>query len=150
MTTTVTYADALSQFESELLTPIVPGELETWMDDLSAAGELMSAMLWRHTESLHNSDYPQIVQQDADLLGQVEQLIKGDAACLERLATVLDQIAKLKLLAPKCEPNEAMMRNSLDALVREGLAWVIDAKRQEKARDTWFAEAFYRDRGVGD
>jgi hypothetical protein len=150
MAENLTYPEALNRLESELLTPIVPGELERSLEAISQAADLVSALLWRHTENLKNTEYPAIAAQDPELLAQTDRLMQGDADCVERLAALLDQIARLKNLAPKCEPNEAVMRNSLESLIQQGLKWVIDAKRQEKARETWFVEAFQRDRGVGD
>ncbi len=151
MTTTVlTYHEALTEFESELLTPAVPGELEEWLDRTLASADLASAALWRQTQSSHCTDYPEITLQDAELLGQVEHLMRADEACLQRLACVLDQLTHLRHLAARYEADELAIKNALELCIRHGLNWVQEAKRQQKARDTWFAEAFYRDRGVGD
>lgn len=150
MTATIDYSEAISQLETELLTPVVPGELEGWFDRVSKGAEMVSAALWQHTETLFNSDYPEIAEQDSELMGQVEQLIRDDTACLNQLAELLDELTRLRQFAPKCEPNEAMMRNSLEAFIQKSLNWVILAKRQQKARETWFAESLYRERGGGD
>jgi hypothetical protein len=150
MTPTLTYVDALVDFESDLLTPVVPGEVEEWLERALQSAELVSATLWRQTQAMQNDEYSEITSQDAELQGQVEQLMRADEACLDKLACVLDQFSQLKRFAARCEADESLMRNSLEACIRHGLNWVQEAKRQQKARDTWFAEAFYRDRGVGD
>jgi hypothetical protein len=148
--TTTGFEEALGQLEQELLTPVVPGELEGWFDRVGKSAERVSSTMWSYTESLFNSEYPEIAEQDASLLGQVEQLMREDTACLDQFAGFLDQLAQLRRMAPKCEPNEAIMRNSLEAFIQQGLSWVMAAKRQQKARETWFAESLYRVRGGGD
>lgn len=150
MTMTLCYDEALTQFERELLTPVVPGELADWFDKVTATAESLSAAMWQHTETLFNTEYPDIAAEDPELMGQVEQLVRKDSDCLKGLADLLDELARVRLFVPKCEPDEAKMRNTLETFIQHGLQWIMCAKRQQKSRETWFAEALYRERGGGD
>lgn len=150
MTTTTTFTESLHRLESELLTPIVPGELANWLATVSESAELAGAMLWRHLEGETQSDYAQIVEDDTEMFARVEQLNSADRECYRQLEALLDHLVTFKHEAVNREWNEDMARTPIDVLVKQGMAWVTDAKRQEKARETWFNEAYQRDRGGGD
>jgi hypothetical protein len=150
MDTTQKYLDALGSMEDSLLSSVVPGELVGWMAALSESAEFVGALLWRHYETVHDAQYSQIVKEDSELLPRVERMKRGDAESLERLEGLLDRIDTLKRGAPQCEPDETALITSLNILIDQGLAWLIHAKRQERARETWLVEAFNRDRGILD
>jgi hypothetical protein len=148
--TTLNYADALERLESDLLTPIVPGELVSWLGTVSESAQFAGAMLWRHVEGDNQSDYAEIIAQDTVLFARVEQLKAGDRDCYRQMETLLDHLVKFQRESLHQEWNESMARFPVETLIKQGLAWVIEAKRQEKSRETWFNEAFQRDRGGGD
>jgi hypothetical protein len=150
MTSTHEFWQVLERFESRLLSPVIPGELDSWLLELADAAELVGALMWRHVETERDAEYGQMARQDPELLPKVEQMKDGDDDCLTRLEALLDKIAAYQRRAPRCEPDEAVMCRHLGSLVEEGLAWVLQAKRQEKSRETWLMQAFIRDRGEGD
>ncbi|MBM4072542.1 MAG: hypothetical protein FJ271_26970 [Planctomycetes bacterium] len=141
---------AIDRLADELVTPMVPGEVAEWLANVYKAAELASALLWRQLESVHNAEYARIVEVDPELFRRVEQMKAKDRDCVEELAKLLDRIKQLQEEAQVDEPDEAAMKESLDAVIEQGLGFVNHARMQGKARETWLAEAYYRDRGVGD
>ena len=103
MNTIQKYQDALDRLEGGLLTPVVPGELISWIDGISQAADRVSALFWREIEGVHQVDYSQIIQQDPGLSARVERLKMVDRECVERLEALLDQIMHLKKVAQPCE-----------------------------------------------
>ena len=147
---TLTYTDALERLESDFLTPIVPGELVSWLGTVSESAQFAGAMLWRHVEGDNQTEYAEIIAQDREMFARVEQLKTGDRECYRQMEALLDHIIRFQRESLRQEWNESMARFPVETLIKQGLAWVIDAKRQEKSRETWFNEAFQRDRGGGD
>jgi hypothetical protein len=144
------FEGALKQFEADLLSPIVPGELERWFVDLAASADAVSDARESHMAEEGRCDLAEIAEQDSEMFRRIDQLKDGDANCQNGLAALIERIVELKKLAPSCEPDELKMRNAVEGLVQQGADWMISAKRQELARDTWLTEAFTRDRGQVD
>lgn len=150
MDATSTFKNALDCLENTLLTPVVPGELQGWLADLQESAEATKALLRRQIESVHKPDLDQMARRDPELLSHVEQLRREDSDAPARLQALLERITQLKGSAGQCEPDEAALKSRLDSLVEDALAWVIHAKGQERALETWFSQSFNRDLGVGD
>jgi hypothetical protein len=74
----------------------------------------------------------------------------------EDLAIQSDQVMLGQLInnttqqAPKLEPDEGKANDLLKDLIDAGLAFVTRVRKQEVAIQTWFFEAFNRDRGPVD
>ncbi len=150
MEMTLKYQDALNRLEDCLVTPVMPGELSSWLGTLAEAAETTGALLWRQIEGPNQQEYAQIEALDPNLCPHVEMLKKGDQDSYQRLEAFMDQIARVRRRAEMFSANEILFQTPVNSLLDEGLSWVIHAKRQEKARESWYLEAFIRDRGEGD
>ncbi len=57
---------------------------------------------------------------------------------------------RASLRAPEVEPDEGQANNHVQALIDEAMAFIMRARKQEVAVQTWYVEAFNRERGGGD
>jgi hypothetical protein len=142
--------NALSALETSLATPLVSGELSDWLDNAKQTWAKASAQIQDCIEHGHPTQLEQIGNADPELLPRVEQLQAEDAA-IEQDRQAFDQaVSRVAVHAPKLEPDEEKAQQHVKKLVDEGMALLARVRKQEVAIQTWFVEAFNRDRGAGD
>ena len=141
---------ALEAFEVSLATPIISGELADWLKQVGLAWSKLLDQLRHNIEHAHAEQFALIEEQDLELLPNVEQLQTEDAAILEDCDALERTIARTTSHAPKLEPDEEKARQHTKPLVDAGIALVTRVRKQEVALQTWYVEAFNRDRGAVD
>lgn len=142
--------DALTNLESCLETPIVPGELETWTEEVANATAQAAPLLVQAVEKEHADQLSEISDVDAGLFRKITQLKEQDQESLQKLHTFRQHLASLKEHVSDFEPDESRIDGKIQALIQQGLELVIHARKQEAAIETWLHEAFDRDCGVVD
>lgn len=140
----------LKRLATSLQTPVVPGELESWVGTVRDAANLAAEALQHQIASVHPSEFAQIVKEDPELFRQVEQMKDADRDSSARMNSFRARIGQLAKEAPRGEPNELKLKEQLAEVIDQGLALVLHVQKQEIARRTWLQEAFNRERGVGD
>jgi hypothetical protein len=141
---------ALAAFESSLATPVVSGELAEWLEAVKQSWTEVSAKTHYQVKQKHLLQFERITKEDPELLPRVEQLQAEDAA-IEQNREMLGQIVSSTTShAPKLEPDEEKAQHHIKKLVDEGMAFIVRVRKQEVAIQTWYTEAFNRDRGAGD
>ncbi len=141
---------ALANFETNLVTPIVEGELTSWIEHVKTGWSEASAQIHYHIKHLHPRQYDEIGKQDPELLPRIETLKAEDEAIeqqREQLATTMNRVTQH---APKLEPDEGKAQKHTQTLVDDGTAFLTRVRKQEAAVQTWYVEAFNRDRGAVD
>ena len=141
---------ALADFETNLVRPIVSGELTSWLDEVKKSWTEASAQVHYHLKHLHPRQYDEIAKQDPELLPRIELLKAEDEEVerqRERLAVTMNRVAEH---APKLEPDEEKAQKHTKQLVDEGTAFLARVRKQEVAVQTWYVEAFNRDGGAVD
>lgn len=141
---------ALTSFETSVATPIVPGELPDWVEKLQKAWSDASAQVQYHVKHLHPRQYQEISNEDPALFQQVELLKTEDEAIELDREKLKQSVMRVAEHVPKLEPDEGKANRHLQTLIDEAVAFVIRARKQEVAVQTWFVEAFNRERGGGD
>jgi hypothetical protein len=154
-TTQTEYSDddlkaALTVFETSLLTPTISGELSSWLEQVQKTWEEASAQVHYHLKHLHPRQYEEISKQDPELLPRVDQLRSEDGAIEEQRAQLSRSIGRVGQEAPKLEPDEEKAQKYTKSIVDAGTAFLIQVRKQEVAVQTWYVEAFARDRGAVD
>ena len=138
------FRETLTQFESCLQTPIVSGELETWLEDAGEAFDRVSESLKqgseRQTEMLNN-----ILHRDTELLGRVEDLRQLDAQVDSQVNVLHSKIAQLCERAKAVEPDELQLEKPVHDLIDQGLAFVLAARKLDTGVSTWYGEATKHD-----
>jgi hypothetical protein len=141
---------AIEKFETCLITPVVSGELEAWTTAVQQAyGELVPVLQSR-LASKEKDQLNQISEQDSELLPRVEQLRQQRDELLTEAIRLGDLINRVDVKSERVEPNEGLANKDVSETVSRGLAFVLQCRSHEVALDTWFNEAFNRDRGVAD
>jgi hypothetical protein len=142
------FREALQLLETCLETPRVCGELERWMADVKKNVDLIGTLLPRQLERQHAARLRQIAVEDPELNAAVEHVKTGDDETREQFEKLREQTNRLAAKASKVEPDELRLEEDLVAFTALGLAFVIHARKQEVAIDSWQQESLYRDTGV--
>jgi hypothetical protein len=142
--------ESLERFEHCLVTPVMAGELAFWVNEAQAAWVDVVAEVRKHVNELHPRQYKQISKEDPELLPRTEKLQAEDFAIEEDGEEFERLIHRFVEHAPKFEPDEEKIAKHLKTLVDDGIEFITRVRKQEAAVQTWFMEAFTRDRGVAD
>jgi hypothetical protein len=142
--------DAITAFETSLATPLVSGELAEWSESVRKCWGEASAQIHYHVKQLHPRQYDQIAKEDPELLPRVEQLQVEDQAIEQDREKLNQTVRRTTEHAPKLEPDEGKAEQHTKKLVEEGMSLVARVRKHEVAIQTWFVEAFNRDRGAVD
>jgi len=142
-------ASALAELEQEGTQPVVPGELASWCRDVGAK---LAAMrdAWREASRRWREETERILEKDTALAARVDELRRKEAALGDELD---DASSRAKgLLAGDLEDPTASEESlgGAERLRKDLLAWIVGARALDAEVETWFLEADYRDRGVGD
>jgi hypothetical protein len=140
----------LSRFETQLETPVVPGELTTWLQAAEQTFSQMVPDLRTRIEGRHRELIDEIAEQDQGLLTRVEQLRVADQEILAEAKRQFKMLSPMAEHSETLEPDEGHAARAVERIVDEGLKLVIRIRKQEAAISTWLMEAFDRDRGVAD
>lgn len=143
-------AAALEQLEQRLETPIVPGELASWIEEVAPAWRRAESLLRLQVTTTHPKLLNEIMRQDQGLATRVAQLQQADAGLIRQMDDVRQIVDELRTTVDHLEPDEKLAEDATVNLVEKGLQVVIAARKQEVAMSTWYVEAFERDRGVVD
>jgi hypothetical protein len=141
---------SMERFEECIVTPVMSGELVSWVDEAQAAWGDFVAQVRQHVGELHRRQYGEISKEDPELLPRTETLQTEDEAIEEDAEEFGRLIHRFAEHAPKFEPDEEKITKHMKGLVDAGIALVTRVRKQEAAVQTWFVEAFTRDRGVAD
>ena len=141
---------ALDRFETRLNTPMMAGELIGWAEALEHEWSEFAAHVRHHAVDLHPQLDQQISAEDPGLLPRTEKLRTEDAEIVEDCEVFDRLLHNFVDQAPKFEPDEEKIASYAGSLVDKGVALANRVRKQETAMQTWFVEAFTRDRGVVD
>jgi hypothetical protein len=141
---------ALDGFETSLATPIVSGELEVWSAEVSAIWAKLSPLVQQQLVHLHPKQFDEITKQDPELFAHVDKLRIEDASLEETRSCLDENVSRLAKLAPLVEPDERKFNDLHAKLRKDGVDFANRVKQQQVAVQTWYMEAFNRDRGVAD
>jgi hypothetical protein len=141
---------ALTSFETSVTTPVVSGDLADWMEKAMKTWTEASSQVLFQTKHAHPRQYEEISTADAALLPRVEALRAEDQAIEADREALHQRMSRIGRQVPKLEPNEIKAQPHLEKLLDEALAFVARVRKQEVAVETWFSEAFNRERGGGD
>jgi hypothetical protein len=141
---------ALEAFETALETPLVSGEHATWSERVLETWSALKARIDRQMDELHPQLFDEILENDAELAQRIEQMRAEDEALRRELHLLDARIATLSRRTPFAERDELRTTDEREDLANDGIAFVVRMRKQEVAVQTWFVEAFNRERGTGD
>ena len=142
--------EALTGFEESVLTPVVPGELAAWAEQVQAAWTEASAQIHHQVQQLHPRQYDEIVEQDPELLPRIELLKKEDQAIEVECEELNKLISRVTRCTTEVEPDEGKASRDIQSLVDGATQFISRVRKQSIGVQTWFSEAFTRDRGAVD
>lgn len=145
-----TLRESLDALERCCGTPVVPGELVIWLETVEGALAELEASLRHQLVERHRGQFEQIVRDDPSLQRPVDQMQREDHELAQAFESLQRRAAALTERTAAVEPDEAVMRDEVDAFARDGLWFVIRVRKQDTAIRTWLGEALRREHGAGD
>lgn len=142
--------EGLEALETALESPLVPGELQTWLENAAAAFAKLEAPLRGRIEEDHPRWFDEISHEDEGLLERVKHLREKDRELLAQYERLARQANSIDFKLEEDHETETRLDPIVERLSEHGLEFVIAVRKQEAAVTTWFVEAFQRDRGVAD
>ena len=142
--------EAMTNLETALLTPLVSGELDSWVQDILEAALELGAPLREYVESVLHAQYVQIAKTDEELLPRVEQMIEEDKSFLAEYDGFLAELETLAARVPAADKDELKVADHRAHVETRGNAMILRIRKQRAVASTWLSEAFYRDRGPVD
>ena len=145
-----TLEETLHKAETALLSPVVSGELNSWVANVRQASATFAVDWTGYLNTVLHSQYAEIGNTDPEMLPIVQKMIQTDEQLLGELATFLDNLHELKHQAAEAKWQESKLAAERQRLEDTGLALILKIKKERAAAATWLTEALYRDRGTGD
>lgn len=142
--------EALNKLETALLSPVISGELKSWVEVVRQATHQLGQHLREYIESVLHAQYVQIAKTDPELLSRVETMIEEDKGLLTEYDGFLQELDQLATRVPGAERDELKVADHRAHIEARGTALVLRIKKQRTAASAWLSEAFYRDRGPVD
>jgi hypothetical protein len=140
---------ALEALETALATPLVPGEHVAWTEALAEKWTAAVPLIRQRLEE-HETQYAEMLEVDQEIFARVDLLRQEDQAIATDLDGLEPIFARLQAKTPVAERDEARTERDRQAMVDGGIALVVRVRKHDIALQTWFAEAFNRDRGPVD
>jgi hypothetical protein len=141
---------SLDEFERALLHPLISGELSTWVQEVQQDWREAASHIHYQLKHQHPRQYEEITRQDPELFPRVDQLKAEDAAIEEQRDKFSQAVSRVAEHVPKLEPDEAKAEKHTKPLIDDGVAFIARVRKQVVAVQTWYIEAFNRDRGAVD
>jgi hypothetical protein len=141
---------ALDALETSVATPIVAGDLAAWIDDVKNSWTRAATQIKDHIDDLHPRQFAEIAEQDPELLPRVDALKAEDASIKVQLIKLDSSVARLAQHVPRLEPDEEKALRYTKGFVDESMLFISRVRKQAVALQTWYVEAFQRDRGAVD
>ena len=145
-----TLEETLHKVETALLSPVVSGELKSWVENVRQAAATFAVDWTAYLNTVLHTQYEEIAGADSELLPIVQKMIQTDEQLLGELADFHDSLHKLKSKAGDANWQESRLAAEQQRVEEAGLALILKIKKERAAAATWLAEALYRDRGNVD
>lgn len=143
---------ALTILEQQLETPVVPGELDGWLETVLEHWSETGKQLRLTIEVEHPPATKEIDREDLELHRRVEQIREEDQQLLLAFDELTRDLQRLQTAVENVGPQESETKaeKPLHDLTERALAMVIRIRKQEQAIKTWLCESLERDRGDVD
>ena len=142
--------ERVAALEDALSVPQVPGELSDWAENACQAAQQLAQALEVELSELRGQQFGDILKQDPALAPRVEEMRRADTEQLHVCQRLAKQLCTIEDQSEKRSEAETSLHERVAHLTECGLRLVVDLRKQDAAIDTWFQEAFQRDRGEGD
>jgi hypothetical protein len=140
----------LTELESALDTPSMPGEMPNWAATLRKFFDDGAREFLRQMDTVHAAELKDIEGQDPELSARVRALREDDRRNREWCVKLTKAVADFERRAAAAGADEKQVLEQHHVLVEDALQFVVHARKQEVAIRTWTQESFARDTGAVD
>ena len=129
--------DELARLETQLATPVVPGEETAWLGAVREAIHSVNRALRPAIEQAHAAQFAEMREEDAVMAPRVESLKSDDKTNLTTSQELAERFRALEARY-EVESNESLLNEQFENFVNDGLAFVVAVRKQETVVQTWF------------
>jgi hypothetical protein len=140
----------LEQLERAVNVPLVSGEVDRWLESVTASAQSAEATICEYYREVHPQLFQQIAELDPEQYPRVQKLEEGDEAICTSLRETVDLARKLQSSVSLVEPDERLLSKATKELTDRVIAVVLRTRKHETEISTWHVEAMIRDGGAGD
>ncbi len=148
--TTTLLDDRLAELEVTLSTPRLSGELSEWSQRVCQAAQGLASVLEVELAQLRQEQFQVLLAEDTSLACRVDEIKAADEANRRVSREIAEQLCGIASETAARSDAETEFQSQVAELAEAGLRLVVDVRKQETAMNTWYQEAFQRDRGVAD
>jgi protease I len=142
--------EALEALATALVTPIVPGEAEAWLEEVQRSVETTARRFDARARGEHAAALQRIGEVDPALLHRVTELEAEADDLREGWEKLRGTAGSLERALSDAAPDEARAHGAILSFCQKAFTVLLRTRRQDAAVRTWTLEAFDRDRGGGD
>lgn len=142
--------EAMGKLETALLSPVLSGELESWVQTVQQSARGLDQQLQPYINTVLHAQYKEIAKSDQELLSRVEQMVEEDQQLVAEYQLFLSDLDDLARRVPEVKKHESKVAEQRELLSERGVALIIRIRKLQAAAATWLNEACYRDRGPVD
>lgn len=143
-------ADSIGKLETALLTPVISGELASWVRTAQQSAEMLGKNLQAYAAEVLHKEYTEIAKSDSELLERVQSMYKDEKALYEEFDHFQKDLDNLAQRAELDHRDEVKMAEHHTRVETRGTELILNIKRLQVAAGTWLSESVYRDRGPVD
>ena len=143
-------SDGMAKLETALLTPVVSGELNSWVKNAQQAADNFGSQLGQYIDRVLHKEFNEIAKSDSELLERVQSMYKEEKALVAEHVKFREDLASLVTRSDGEKRDELKMAEQVDRVEKRGHELILSVKRLQVAASTWLTEAVYRDRGPVD
>ena len=136
---------SLTRLEQSLETPIVPGDLRRWCEDVLQAFLNAGYLYRREVEETHRQLFDQLRHHDMALAVRIEQMNENDKKLLGVWNDLDTQIVRLCDAMLESEQHAAKISQRAEDFADRALKLTIDVRKHEAELLTWYLESLNRD-----
>ena len=142
--------EAMARLETALLSPVLSGELESWVQTVEQSARALDQRLQPYINTVLHAQYKEIAKSDQELLSRVEQMVAEDQQLVAEYQLFLSDLDDLARRVPEVKKHESKVAEQRELVSEQGEALIIRIRKLQVAAATWLNEACYRDRGPVD
>jgi len=144
------FGESLARLETAFSTPLVPGEVQSWVRVVADALEDVESLFRKQVEYIHQLQFARIELDDPALVERVEELKRKDHQLIVDLQKLGVRFAALRKRTAQLSGDESRVEKDVASLAQAGLTFIVNVRGQQTAVQTWILESINRDRGVVD
>jgi hypothetical protein len=144
--------ETLTSLEQSLLSPLVPGEILKWTQNVQEAASALASDLETLIRTVLHVQYDEILRNAPEMCNRITKLKEAEEQLICQTREFVAQLEHFRKIVDRVDPQkvETVVERERENCIQQGLALILGIRQQKAACDTWYTEAQLRDIGEVD